>query len=167
MKKLFPVLFIAFIAMNVMVSCNQDEEMLDVQTNETAELANDAFTQNLTDAFMKIVSNENGDYDEGGYIVCDAETGEMVACDEIVHCIACIFSGEDTAEDLTPASASQHTTPSGRGWLYVGVCGGDHGSITAMAWKLKGKVAQKNCEIHTKYSRQHEGYRVWYRIVKS
>lgn len=167
MKKLFPVLFIAFITMNVMVSCNQDEEMLEVQTNEKAELANDAFTQNLTDAFMKIVNNENGDYDEGGYIVYDDETGEMVACDEMVHCIACAITGEDTVEELTSSSLSRQKAPSGKGWVYVGTCKGSVGGVTSMALKLKGKVAQKNCEIHTKYSRQHEGYRVWYRIVKS
>lgn len=153
--------------MNVMVSCNQDEEKLEVQTNEKAELTEDEFTQKLTDAFMKIVNNENGDYDEGGYIVYDDETGEMVACDEMVHCIACAITGEDTVEELTSSSLSRQKAPSGKGWVYVGTCKGSVGGVTSMAWKLKDKVFQKNFEIHTEYDAKNKVYRVWYRIVKS
>ena len=168
MKKLFAPLFIAFIAMNTLVSCNQDEDLLDVQTNETAALAKDAFTQKLTDAFMEIVSNENGDYDEGGYILYNAETDEMVACTEFAYCVGYALAGEEVpVVDMSSASKPICKAPSGKGWVFAGTSKTNPFAATTFVTSLSKKIPKNsNFEIHAEYDQQNKVYRVWYRIVK-
>lgn len=170
MKKFFTGIVVAFAATSTMISCDQNVDVSNSATIEQEVLTENDLTRKLTDAFMQIINNENGDYDEGGYIMYDAETGEMVACTEFVYCVGYAISGEELPVVIDASSDSKPIckTPSRNGWVSVGICEANPLATTKIIASISKKIPRNsNFEIHAEYDKVNKTYRVWYRIVKS
>lgn len=169
MKKFFTGIVVAFAATSTMISCDQNVDVNNFATMEQEVLTENDLTRKLTDAFMQIINNKNGDYDEGGYIMYDAETGEMVACTEFAYCVGYAISGEEPPViDASTDSKPICKAPSGNGWIFAGNCKTNPISATKFISSISKKIPRNsNFEIHAEYDKVNKTYRVWYRIVKS
>ena len=145
-------------------SCSSDVD----DALEQSEAVENTIAKRLAAAIEQIAINQDGTYDEGGFVVYDAEKDEFIVCDVLSYGlgeIAAVRGGELLEEDTYIYSRSLSADPpANEGWIYAG-------SYTSKftALKLANSIQKEISEGETfeiRVEPQKDGSsKVWYRIL--
>ncbi len=143
------------------ISCNNSDDPISAESTKSSIIA-----ERLSQGIVEIMENKNSQFNEGGYIVYDAESDSMVVCSDFIYGIVTAFydSLDKGSASSTDSASKVCKAPAGKGWKFGGTC---KGKISAL--KLAAKIGQDipaNAKFELHIEPQSDGtYKVWYRIV--
>lgn len=143
------------------ISCNNSDDSISEEPHKSSIIA-----ERLSQGIVEIMENKDSQYDNGGYVVYDAESDSLFTCSDFIYgLVTAIYDSLDKGTVSSAGSASSVCkAPAGNEWKFGGTCKGRIGAL-----KLATKIAKEipaNAKFEVHVEPQNDGtYKVWYRIV--
>lgn len=161
MKALFYSFVLLLMTAFCTISCNNSDDSISEEPPKSSIIA-----ERLSQGIVEIMENKNSQFNEGGYIVYDAESDSMVVCSDFIYgLVTAIYDWVDKGTVSSAGSASKaRKASSSVEWKLGCKC---KEKANASKWTEKiGKEIPANANFEVHVEPQSDGtYKVWYRIV--
>ncbi len=161
MKTLFYSFVLLLMTAFCAISCNNSDDSISEISTKSSNIS-----ERLSQGIVEIMENKDSQFDDGGYVVYDAESDSMVTCSDFIYgLVTAIYDSVDKGTVSSEGSASNARKASPSVEWKLGCKCKEKANASKWTEKIAKEIpANANFEVHVEP--QNDGtYKVWYRIV--